>query len=163
LPGGAAGNLFLTGARLRLGQPAVGEQIGRLVGCDVEFGKPAPRAELRAGADALGQFEVVADIEELDRVIMVFGKSEKRMGPRGDDPAAQFEGLRKAEGWPLEPLLTPEQRATGKTPSEITEDVRERLLKVLAGALHGARARFPLGIFFSLVRALWRQQGLASA
>ena len=48
-----------------------------------------PRAELRAGGEALGQLEVVADIEELNRVLVVFGKSEERMGPRGDDPAAQ--------------------------------------------------------------------------
>jgi hypothetical protein len=49
---------------------------------------------------------------------------------------AAEERVKKAEAWALEPLLTPEQRATGKTPAEITEDVRERLLKVLAGALH---------------------------
>jgi hypothetical protein len=42
----------------------------------------------------------------------------------------------EAEAWTLEPLLTPEELASGKTPLEITEDVRERLLKVLADALH---------------------------
>jgi hypothetical protein len=46
------------------------------------------------------------------------------------------ERMRKAEAWELEPLLTPEERAAGKTPGEITADARERLLKVLAGALH---------------------------
>lgn len=49
---------------------------------------------------------------------------------------AAEERARKAEAWALEPLLTPEERAAGKTPAETTEDVRERLLKVLAGALH---------------------------
>ncbi len=51
---------------------------------------------------------------------------------------AAEERVRKAEAWTLEPLLTPEQLAAGKRPSEITEEVRERLLKVLAGALHPA-------------------------
>ena len=75
------------------GDPAVGEQIGRLVGHDVELGKPPASAELPAGEQALGQFEMVADVEELDRVGVVFGKFQKRMSPRGDDPAAEFEGL----------------------------------------------------------------------
>lgn len=49
---------------------------------------------------------------------------------------AAEERAKNAEAWGLETLLTPEERATGKTSSEITEDVRKRLLKVLAGALH---------------------------
>jgi hypothetical protein len=51
---------------------------------------------------------------------------------------AAEERMRKAEAWAMEPLLPPEEHAAGKTPGEITEDVRERLLKVLAGALHPA-------------------------
>jgi len=36
---------------------------------------------------------MVADIEELNRVLVVLGKFEKRMGPRGNNPAAEFQGL----------------------------------------------------------------------
>src|SRR5258707_72657 len=49
-------------------QMAIGEQIDRLVGLGVEFGKLARSGELRAREDALRQFEMIADIEELDRV-----------------------------------------------------------------------------------------------
>src|SRR5258707_11650524 len=75
------------------GELAVGEQIGRLVGLDVELGKPTAWAELSAGEQPLGQFEMIADVEELDRIRMIFGKFHKRMGPRGDDPAVEFQGL----------------------------------------------------------------------
>ena len=46
-----------------------------------------PRSEWRAG---MNPDKIV---EELDRVVMVFGKFQKRMGPRGNDPTAEFEGL----------------------------------------------------------------------
>ena len=66
--------------RRRAGDPAVGEQIGRLIGLDVELGKRDARGELPAGDEALGQFEVVANVEKLDRVLVVFGEFHKRMG-----------------------------------------------------------------------------------
>jgi hypothetical protein len=43
--------------------------------------------------------------------------------------------VKAAEAWEKETLLTPEQLVAGKTP-EITEDLRDRLLKTLATALH---------------------------
>lgn len=49
---------------------------------------------------------------------------------------AAEERVKKAEAWALETLLTADELATGKPSSTITEEVRERLLKVLAGALH---------------------------
>src|SRR5712671_4861173 len=75
-------------------QMAVGEQIDRLVGLGVEFGKLARSGELRAREDALRQFEMIADIEELDRVAVILGKFEKGVSARGDDPAAELRRLR---------------------------------------------------------------------
>jgi hypothetical protein len=66
---------------------------------------------------------------------------------------AAEERVRKAEAWTLEPLLTPEEHATGKSPSEITEDDRERLLKVLAGVLHPAAT---VGEVVAGIRAYYR-------
>ena len=36
---------------------------------------------------------MITDIEELDRLLVVFAKAEKSVRPRGDDPAAQLQRL----------------------------------------------------------------------
>src|SRR5262249_25567458 len=69
-------------------------EIGRLVCFDVECKQAFERVELRTREDASGQFEVVADVKEFDRVRVISGKLEEGVGAGGDHAAAQLEGLR---------------------------------------------------------------------
>ena len=73
---------------------AIGQSISFPVGFYVEFRKTRGRAELPASHQPFGEFDMIADIEELDRVAVIFGKFEKRMRARGHDPATEFKGLR---------------------------------------------------------------------
>jgi hypothetical protein len=56
---------------------AVGREIDRLVGFDVECREVVAPLELRARSDAAGQFEVVADVEELDKVVVIAAELNK--------------------------------------------------------------------------------------
>ena len=44
--------------------------------------------------DPLGQFEMIADIEELDRIRVIGGKFEKRVGARREHAATELDRLR---------------------------------------------------------------------
>lgn len=73
---------------------AVGREIDRLVGLDRIRQAIASRSVTAPRRDPLGQFEVIADIEEFDRIGMISREFEKRMRARGDDAAAEFDRLR---------------------------------------------------------------------
>src|SRR5215467_688335 len=51
--------------------PAIGGEINRLVGLDIERRKVVVVRELRARPNPAGQFEVISDVEELDHVLMI--------------------------------------------------------------------------------------------
>ena len=45
------------------------------------------------GTQAPGQFEVIADVKELDHVLVITGELQKGVRPRGYDSAAELESL----------------------------------------------------------------------
>src|SRR6202140_2656846 len=60
------------------GGRAVGGEVDRLVGLDVECREMVAPLELRPRSDAAGQFEVVADVEELDKIVVISAELNKR-------------------------------------------------------------------------------------
>src|SRR3954467_1082086 len=64
----------------------------------IEFRKAATRAELAAGHQPLGKFDMIADIKKLDRIAVILGEFEKPVRARGEDPTAEFESLRDRSG-----------------------------------------------------------------
>src|SRR6516164_868105 len=72
---------------------AISGEIGGLIGFDIKREQTPARIELRACEDAPSQFEVIADVEEFDRVGMILGKLQKGVGAGGDHPAAELERL----------------------------------------------------------------------
>src|SRR3954470_20602564 len=87
-------------ADLREGPPyaAVRQPVGLPVGAYVEFRKTGALVILPASRQPFGEFDMVADVEELDRIAVILGEFEKRMRARGHDPAAEFKCLRYRPG-----------------------------------------------------------------
>ena len=75
------------------GGAAIGGGIDCAVGFDIEGRRAKERLELLAGAQMSGQFEVIADVEELDRVLVIARELQKGVRPRGDDAAAKLEAF----------------------------------------------------------------------
>ena len=75
-------------ADLRAGPPdtAVRQPIGLPVGIYVEFRKTGTLIVLPASHQPLGEFDMIADVEELDCIVMILGEFEKRVRARGHDP-----------------------------------------------------------------------------
>ena len=67
---------------------AVGGEVDRLVGFDVERREMLAPLELRPRSDAAGQFEMISDVEELDEVVVVPAELNEGMGSRSNDAAA---------------------------------------------------------------------------
>ena len=81
---------------------AIGGEVDGLVGFDVECREVVAPLELWPRSDAAGQFEVVSDVEELDKVVVIAAELNKGVGPRSDDTAAQLQclGNRAGRGLP---------------------------------------------------------------
>jgi hypothetical protein len=75
-------NVTAAAGRSLLWQPAVGKQVDRLVGLDIVFRQTGADGKLRRGKQAFGQFEMIADVEELYGVPMIFAEAEKGVRAR---------------------------------------------------------------------------------
>ena len=77
---------------------AIGGEVNRLVGFDIEGREMLAGLELRPRDDAAGQLEMVSDVEEFDHVRGDSGRAEKGVSARSDNPAAEFQRLRNRAG-----------------------------------------------------------------
>ena len=76
-----------------IGHFAIRGEIGRLICFDIKREQAPANVKLRSRKDAPGQFEVIADVEELDHVLVITGELQKSVRPRGNDTAAELKSL----------------------------------------------------------------------
>ena len=77
---------------------AIGGEVDRFVGLDIEGRKFIGPLELRSRPEAAGQFEVVSDVEEFDHVVVIAAELNKGVGPRSNDTAAELQCLGNRPG-----------------------------------------------------------------